>query len=178
MRLPERSPVQRGRVRKGTAVLAVAVAVAGLAAIGVWPRADAAPSEVEALTTICASPGGLSRKLIAIEALCNIDSSAARDEVIALAGSRDDRVAVAAIGALCREDFARDTIEEVYEDTSRSDAARMAAQIAYCRLHASDGDSWADVKRYVKTTAEDNPRLSAQWAGLKAKHWAAEVDSE
>ena len=73
---------------------------------------------------------------------------------------------------------ARRSLEEVYENTTRSDLVRMAAMCALCRLASLDGKSWSEVKGYVKRTAGTNERLRKQAAELKTKFWANEKETE
>ena len=139
--------------------------------------AEATPTTQE-LKTLCSGTASESQKLIWLDELCAINSTASRTALKDLADDADDRTAVRAIGALCRTDFsgARTKITGIYEDTTRSDFARMGAQIAYCRLKSKDGSSWSSIKSYVKNTAGSNSRLTDQWKALRAKLWPNEQD--
>lgn len=175
MRDSGRSPA-RGRSRW----LVLAFAAAATLVWGVWPRAEATPSRVEQLQTICSAPGGDCRRLLAFEELASINTRSSRDALNDLAGASDDRVAVMAIGTLGRRDQsgARTKIQDVYEDTNRSDGVRAAALAAYCRLQAADGKEWADCKSWVKQKAGTNQQLRDAYAALKAKFWAEEADND
>jgi hypothetical protein len=164
----------------GRGLVLLTTAAVAVVAVGLWPDAAATPSRSQVLTTICTSPGGECKKLLAIEELCSIDTSVSRDALSGLADGADERVAVMAIGALCRRDFsgARAKVMQIFGDTNRSEFTRMAAMTAYCCVQYRDGKTWTQIKRYVKDTAGTNTRLRAQWADLKSKFWSTEADND
>jgi hypothetical protein len=167
----------KGRSKLG---LLVAAGALGAAAMLVWPRAEATPTRTEALEALCSGTAAPTQKLIALEELGTIDTSASRDALKRLADCEDERTAMMALGALSRLRFsgALTKIEAVYEDTDRSDVVRAAALTAYCTVKSGESRSWGNIKRYVKDTAGRNTQLRATHDALKTHFWAEEADDE
>jgi len=164
----------------GRNAVVAAFAVGVLIVAGFWPSADATPSQAGKLDALIRSPIGDNRRRAAIDQLSKLDSDEARTKLKALADSPDDRVAVLAIGALCRADFsgAEAQVKSVFEDAHRSDLARGMALVAYCEARKKHGSSWTNIKSYVKQKAGNDRVLKDQYAASKAKLWASEVDND
>ncbi len=166
-----------GRSRNAAlAALAVGVVVAA----GFWPAAHATPSQAAQLVTLLNSPAGENRKRAAVDQLAKLDSAEARNAVKTLADSKDDRVAVLAIAALCRTRFsgAEDKVKSVFEDTGRSNLARGMALAAWCHMKSAAGSTWSQIKAYVKQHAGGNQLLKDQYAASKGKLGPDEVDND
>lgn len=179
----QRDPLSRGgRIRRGNVLALAALAAAIVITGGVWPRAEATPTEVDRLVAILESPIPERRKLVVVEELRQLDTSAARDALGALAENTDDRVAMVAIRALGRSEWnaAGGAIEDVYEDTGRSDLVRGAALGAFLVRESASGETWASCKGWVKQHAGGNAALNAQYAAVKTELWPIEqeVDDE
>jgi hypothetical protein len=160
----------------------VTVAAAAVLIVGVRSTAQAVPNDVARLATIVTSPGGWSRKAVAVEDLRKRadDSSAARARLSELADSADAQVAALAISALGRSEWsgAQTKVAQLYESTGRSDVVRGLALTAYCMREARAQRRWADCKTWVKQHAGSNAALKGQSAALKASLWASEVDND
>jgi len=129
-----------GRVRN--AVL-TAMAVSAVLTFCFWPKAEATSSAAAQLEAVAKSPIGDNRRRAVIDELAKLDSSESRDKVKDLADSPNDRIAVLALGAMCRTRFqgAEDKVKSVFEDTHRSPLLRGMALAAYCEMKKHGGAS-------------------------------------
>lgn len=161
----------RKRAAYGLLSLALVCAV-----VVVGPRLTASADqadEIAQLEGLCGSPVGLNRKLVALDALRAMDTTASRAAVARLAANSDDRTAVAAISAMGRGDWsgARSALLGIFGSTSRSDTARTAAMIAWCRLRKADGATWAQISSGLEEAAGQNARLTAALSATEARLW-------
>ena len=128
--------MRRDRNTKGkwdwTKGLLIPAALIG-AALVIYPDAFAEDPQVTALVEVVETQPARHRKLIALKELCVLDSADARAAVIELAESDDEAVAIAAIMTMSREDFrgARQALEDIVEDTGRSDGVRATAVVCH-----------------------------------------------
>jgi len=143
---------------RGTVLVAALLGGAVLA----WPEARAGDAQVDALCSVCTSPIGGTRRAQVFESLRKINSSASRQGLESLADCPDDAVATMAIATIGRDDYggARAKLKSVMGDTSRSDAVRSAALVAWCNLYQKDGKDWSDVKAAVEKAAGSNQRVN------------------
>ena len=91
---------QRGNGSRGAGrnVVLAALALGAVAAFAFRPKAEATQSRTERLGTVWRDNAGDPRRLMAIDGLGSIDSSASRHALKDLADSADDRIAVTVIG--------------------------------------------------------------------------------
>lgn len=157
-----------------------AVAIAAVGAFCFWPVAHADPTEADQIVALLRSPAGEYRKEMAIDRLSKIDSDGARQALLDLADSTNERLALLALRTLCRVDSpaARNKVKAVFENTQRTNVVRAIAMTAYLRSQQGQGSTWTDVKGYVKQHAGSNQMLVGQYAAVKAKYWAQEVDND
>jgi hypothetical protein len=104
------------------------------------------------------------RRLAALEKLRTMESADAGKALAALAASNDD--------ALAGHSGAEDAVEDVLEDTGRSDAARAAALTVWCERRSKAGDDWGDVEDYVEEKSGENAALLAAASAVKTARFA------
>lgn len=168
----------RGRVLVVPALLTLAAAFGG--ALVVWPEAFAGDPALDALVTEVRTQPAHHRKLMALEQISRIGSRPARSAVEALAGSADDATALAAISTMSREDQSgfRTALEDIVDDTDRSEAVRCAALGACLKLRKDDARSWSDVKGWVETRTRSDAALAAFARSYAKSAWGSEVSDE
>ena len=136
-----------------TAMCAVAGVVLALCVLFVGPdhEAQARSQRVKDLVALCNSGVGVNRKSMAMDELCDLDTSEAREALEELADSADDKTATLALAAIGRENYsgAKTKLEAVFESSRRSDVARCAALGAICRLEEAADKDWSDIESYV-----------------------------
>ena len=145
------------------------VLVLGIVFGGPRLTAAATSNRVAELKALCESPVGNSRRLVAIEELCELDSDSSRDALEKMASCKTDLVAALAIAAIGREDKgnARAKLQSIFESSTASDFVRSAAMQAWARAKKRDGKDWNNVRGYLEGKADGNDRLEAAVAAVK-----------
>ena len=143
---------------------------------GSWPADQAAfagDQKVADLAALAAATGG-PRRATAIEDLRRIGSADSFDALEALAASKDDQLAALALSAIARSEDsgAKESLESVLEDTTRTSAARSFALVAWCKMRSDSGASWDDVKSYVDEQCGDDATLEDAATAVKAQYSA------
>jgi HEAT repeat protein len=117
---------RRGRVK---VAVAAGLALGGLGLLGLQLRAEARSERADALRKACETDEAYHRRAAALRDLVEMDTADAREALAALAGSKDERLAVQALSALAREDSTASVqaIESVLADDDRSRLVRGAA---------------------------------------------------
>ena len=148
-------------------------------AAGLWPKslpASAETGRVEELQTICEEDHAFHRRAQALQELAEIDSSASRKALEALATSKDSGLSVQAISTIGRSDYsgAKTYLKGLLGDTKRSTGLRGAALSAYCLAEHKGGAKWADIKSNCASTDAKDTALDGVRAAVKAKLWGKE----
>jgi len=140
-----------------------------------WPRADAGDAEVQQLRALCEGTGGI-RRVRALEALRALESSDSRKALEALAGSKDQDLAIGALRAITRDDDsgARGKLEKVFEDTKRTTVVRTTAMLGWCHVRKAQGARRSDVHTYLTSRAGQDERLKGAVAAVEAKLFPTE----
>ena len=174
---PDAKP-QRGRIQTVPLLLTLAAGF-GLALL-VWPSVFAANPRVADLVEEVETQPARHRKLMALKRLSDMDSRAARAAIEELAESDDEMTSLAAISTMSREDLSgfRDALEDVVDDTDRSDAVRCAALGACMKLRKGDRKKWSAVKDWVEERTEDEEDMEKFAAAYSKRLWGSEVSDE
>lgn len=163
-------------------LLRLALAVCAAAAVVALPFQMVAAQDATVATQKARvrAESGTHRKAEALQRICDVGSSAARSALTDLADDADDRTALAAIGALCREDFTagRSKLRAVFEDDERSDLVRGAAIAALLQLRKSDGAAWSAVRSYVGSHTESGDAVREMALATAARLWGSAVSDE
>jgi hypothetical protein len=163
---------RRGRVK---VAVAAGVALSAFAVAGLWFRAEASSERVDALRALCEEDRAFHRRAAALAELGEIDSSASRQALEALAASKDDRLAAQAVAAIGRANYsgAKGKLETVLGDAERSDLVRGTALAALARAEKADGRSAADFEARVEAKASGSAALEDGVDALSAKVFGA-----
>lgn len=154
----------------GIAVVA-ALAVGGAFAWRAQARAEA--SQVAGLKALCDDTKSFQRRAVALRELAEIDSEASRAALSALADGKDAQLAVQALATIARftDAPAKDKLEDVIGDTSRSPFIRSMAVTLYCHQQKKDGAQWSEVQEKIGTACEGTSALDDAADAAQSKLW-------
>lgn len=160
----ERNMQVRGRTLVG------AVALMGVVGM-IWAllpseQAEATSARVAELQELCESPVGTLRRQVALAELVEIDSSVAREALEEMAESKDERLAILAVGALCRAGY-DSSIEDVLEDSDRPAMVRSAAMGAYVQRAKESRKTWSQIRGYLTREAGEDLDLQSTAGALR-----------
>lgn len=129
-------------------------------------QAEATNARVAELQELCESPVGTLRRQVALAELIEIDTAVSREALEDMAESKDERLAILAVGALCRAGH-DSSIEDVLEDSDRPAVVRSAAMGAYVQRAKKSQKVWSQVQGYLNTEAGDDDDLKATVGALR-----------